>query len=308
MTSRLHRPRAKTETARCGACGVAARARAPAGLDGGEAEAAVRVGRHAAEAAEGGLERAFLRVLGVRVASRARWPARARAARRARAGRRRRARGRSTVTRSPGDAGRRQIARVSQARPIEKNGPTVCEGVARGRGSALHRRRLAAAQHDVEAVAERLLRHRRVPVERGDQAAARALSSAVQLKIGSAASSGSPGKYICVTRRVAKAGPKTEKWMCAGPPGVVVVAPGIGAGADGDEAVAALVVGQGAAAAGEVRVERRVVLVDRVADSGRRRWPARPRPACAGTGRPSSSSTRPLTTMRSPSGWARAGA
>ena len=44
----------------------------------------------------------------------------------------------------------------------------------------------------------------------------RAFSSAVQLKMGSADSSGSPGKYIWVTSLVAKAGPKTEKWMCAG--------------------------------------------------------------------------------------------
>src|SRR5690348_3558388 len=39
----------------------------------------------------------------------------------------------------------------------------------------------------------------------------RAASSPVQLKIGSNGISGSPGKYIWVTNRVAKAGPKTEK-------------------------------------------------------------------------------------------------
>ena len=39
----------------------------------------------------------------------------------------------------------------------------------------------------------------------------RAFSSAVQLKMGSKASSGSPGKYICVTSRVANAGPNNEK-------------------------------------------------------------------------------------------------
>ena len=44
------------------------------------------------------------------------------------------------------------------------------------------------------------------------------------------------------------------------------------------------------------------MIVDRVPDSGRRRWPARSRPACARTGRPFSSSTRPETTMRSPIG------
>ena len=35
-------------------------------------------------------------------------------------------------------------------------------------------------------------------------------------KTGSVASSGSPAKYICVISRVAKLGPNTEKWMCAG--------------------------------------------------------------------------------------------
>src|SRR5207302_3696417 len=44
----------------------------------------------------------------------------------------------------------------------------------------------------------------------------RARSSAVELKMGSHPSSGSPGKYICVTSRVANAHPKIEKWICAG--------------------------------------------------------------------------------------------
>ena len=65
------------------------------------------------------------------------------------------------------------------------------------------------------------------------------------------------------------------------PPGVVVVAPGILARADGDEAVAALGVGDGAPGAGEVRVERRVVLVGLVRVAARRSSPARPRPAYA---------------------------
>src|SRR5471030_3000587 len=45
------------------------------------------------------------------------------------------------------------------------------------------------------------------------------------------------------------------------PPGIVVVLPRIGAGLDGDELVLAVVVGAGAATAGEVGIERRVVLV-----------------------------------------------
>src|SRR5471030_1629325 len=45
------------------------------------------------------------------------------------------------------------------------------------------------------------------------------------------------------------------------PPGIVVVLPRIGAGLDGDELVLAVVVGAGAAATGEVGIERRVMLV-----------------------------------------------
>ncbi len=44
----------------------------------------------------------------------------------------------------------------------------------------------------------------------------RARSSDTQVYIGSASSNGSPGKYICVTSRVRKDGPNSEKWMCEG--------------------------------------------------------------------------------------------
>jgi hypothetical protein len=45
---------------------------------------------------------------------------------------------------------------------------------------------------------------------------ARERGSRTELKIGSYAKSGSPGKYICVTSRCTNRRPKTEKWMCAG--------------------------------------------------------------------------------------------
>ena len=47
-------------------------------------------------------------------------------------------------------------------------------------------------------------------------------------------------------------------------PGVGVIAPGVGAGLDGDELVVALGVGLRAAGAGEIRIERRRMLVDDV--------------------------------------------
>src|ERR1700682_5657884 len=47
-------------------------------------------------------------------------------------------------------------------------------------------------------------------------------------------------------------------------PGVLMVAPGVSAGLDGDETISPLVVGQAAAGAGEIRVERRGVVIRRV--------------------------------------------
>ncbi len=46
------------------------------------------------------------------------------------------------------------------------------------------------------------------------------------------------------------------------PPRIVVIAPRIGAGLDGDELVIALVVALGSTGAGEIRIERRGMLVD----------------------------------------------
>src|SRR3546814_12377870 len=89
------------------------------------------------------------------------------------------------------------------------------------------------------------------------------------------------------------------------PPGIVVIAPGIGAGLDGDEAVAALVVGDGAAIAGEIRIERRVVLVDGVAvTAGRIGLPqfdqrARHRPDVFVEHTPASAHALPVTARKS---------
>jgi hypothetical protein len=43
----------------------------------------------------------------------------------------------------------------------------------------------------------------------------RSRSPRTALKIGSWKKSGSPGKYICVTSRVANAVPNSDMWMCA---------------------------------------------------------------------------------------------
>ena len=64
--------------------------------------------------------------------------------------------------------------------------------------------------------------------------------------------------------------PEQREVDVGGAPGVRVVAPRVRARLDRDEAVAALVVGEAAPGAGEVRVERRRVAVDRVQVAPRR--------------------------------------
>ena len=85
-------------------------------------------------------------------------------------------------------------------------------------------------------------------------------------------------------------------------PGERVVLPRIGAGLDGDEAVPAVVVGEGAADAGEVRDRAARRGCRRDGGSGPRRSPARSPPASGAPGVPSSSSSRPARTIFSPSG------
>src|SRR6266404_9677596 len=48
------------------------------------------------------------------------------------------------------------------------------------------------------------------------------------------------------------------------PPGIVVIAPGIGARLDRSEPIPAVIIGVDAALAAKIRIERRVVLVARV--------------------------------------------
>src|SRR5438876_118317 len=81
----------------------------------------------------------------------------------------------SIATRSP-LAPRAAMSRVvSQSSPMWRYGPTVWLPLAYRPMSALHRRGIAAAQHDVEAVGERPFRNGVLPVEHRDQVNARSL-------------------------------------------------------------------------------------------------------------------------------------
>ena len=153
-----------------------------------------------------------------------------------------------------------------------------------GRPSATVSSRLEGrrAQDDVPPVARAPTRARSSPGRTGRSRRSRARGSRTELKIGSCSKSGSPGKYICVTSRCVQHLPEDGEVDVGGTPCVLVVPPRIGAGLDRDEAVAAVVVGERPPGAGEVRVERRGMLVDLVRDSGRPRSPARPRAARSG--------------------------
>ena len=92
----------------------------------------------------------------------------------------------------------------------------------------------------------------------------RAAGSAVELKIGSSLSNGSPGKYIWVTSRWTNAVPKTEKWMWAGRHALLWLRQGYAPGRMGDEPITSVVVRQRAARPEEVRVQRSIVRVSHV--------------------------------------------
>src|SRR5256884_1772593 len=169
----------------------------------------------------------------------------------------------SIATRSP-LAPRAAMSRVvNQSSPMWRYGPTVWLPLAYRLMSALHRRGIAAAQHDVEAVGERPFRNGVLPVEHRDQASARFLVGDRVVH------------RVVLEQRVSRKihlrdhareerGAKQREMDVRRAPGVVVVAPGILARPNADEAVAAFGVGHGAPGAGEVRIERRIVLIGAV--------------------------------------------
>ena len=122
-------------------------------------------------------------------------------------------------------------------------------------------RGIAAAHHDVELIAKRMERHRGLPVEKRNQAIARAL-------VGGAVENGIvghewvAGEIHLRDQASRECGAENREMYVGGAPGVVMVLPRIRAGLDGDEAIAPFGVGDSVAATGEIWVERRVVLID----------------------------------------------
>src|SRR5712691_1316172 len=169
----------------------------------------------------------------------------------------------SIATRSPLTPRAAMSRVVSQSSPMWRYGPTVWLPLAYRLMSALHRRGIAAAQHDVEAVGKCPFRNGVLPVEHRDQATARFLVGDRVVH------------RVVLQQRVSRKihlrdhtreerGSKQRERDVRRAPGVIVVAPGILARPDADEAVAAFSVGHGAPGAGEVRIERRIVLIGTV--------------------------------------------
>src|SRR6202158_4805140 len=182
-----------------------------------------------------------------------------------------------TVTRSPGTPAGAMASITSGRNPILRYGPTVCEGVVSklmaSAPAGFHRRVFAPTEPDVEPIGERDIRQGPLPVELRDQALARLLvrDTVVHRVIRQ--------QWIAWEihlrhQPLHQAEAKERKMQVRGPPGVVVIAPRVRRGLDGDEAVGAVRAGQHAADAGEVGVEWRVVVVDVVTvAAGRVRLP-----------------------------------
>src|SRR5208282_1011539 len=147
-----------------------------------------------------------------------------------------------------------------QDRPMLKYGPTVCDGVASRLTSSLHRRGIPAAQDYIESEAQRKFWCCGGPIESGDQTIARGLvRNAVKNRI--EFEQRVTWEIHLGHQPCSKGRAEERKVNVLGPPGVVMIAPWIGARADGDEAVAALLVRQSLSPAGEVRIQRSIMLV-----------------------------------------------
>src|SRR6185312_1951820 len=141
-----------------------------------------------------------------------------------------------------------------------QNGPTVWLAVAVGISAFLHRRGPAPAQHHVEAIAERPVFLADAEIQLGDEPLTRGFVRhrlehrvvrqqriALEIHLGDE------------PRREGRA--EIGEMNMVRPPGIRGVGPRVGAGPDGDEAVAALRVGEHAARPTEILIEWRVVGV-----------------------------------------------
>src|SRR5258708_27569063 len=143
----------------------------------------------------------------------------------------------STTIFSPRAPPRVRSLHSGRSRAKWKKGPTVCEGVPRLLAiSAPERRRIAPAQHDVEAIAERIFGLAQIRLEPGDEPlAGRLVRHAIEDGIQREQRIAGKGHLGDQPRRIG--GPEERAMDGRGPPRIVRVPPGIRAGLAGDAPV-----------------------------------------------------------------------
>src|SRR5260221_6872744 len=169
------------------------------------------------------------------------------------------------VTRSPLTCGPAMLRVTSQVSPMWRYGPTVWLRLASSFfiASSLHRRRGASAQHDVEAIGERVRRPSVLEIEGRDQPRARLLVGEAVVH-GIEAQQRIPGK-VHLRHHAGQEGLAEQREMdVRRAPGVVVVAPRVLARPDRDETVTAQGVRHRTPCAGEIRIEWCIVIVGRM--------------------------------------------
>ena len=128
----------------------------------------------------------------------------------------------------------------------------------------LPREGIAPGEDDVEFVAKGVIADGGVPVELGDEAVARRfIGDAIEYRI--VREQRVAGKIHLRDHAGGESRTENGEVNMRGAPGVVVIAPGIRAGANGYEAKISFLIGEHVAGAGEVGIERSVVLVNGVA-------------------------------------------
>src|SRR4030095_761270 len=167
------------------------------------------------------------------------------------------------VSRSPFSPAQPMFSRHSAESPIEKNGPTVCEAVGTWLISLLHGRRFTAAQHEVESIAQRDFRGSIFPIKSRYQLLFRFL--VCNTVVDRVVQQQWISRKIHLRHQPAQQSiAKNRKVNVPRPPGIMIIPPRVGPWLDRNEFVASFPIRQRSPASAEIRIDRRVVLIQLV--------------------------------------------
>src|ERR1700722_17832583 len=162
------------------------------------------------------------------------------------------------VITAPEIPGTTRSLRFKYSRPMLKNGPTVWEALIEF--SLFHWRLLTPTQHDIEPVAQRVTRLRRLPIEFRNQPAPCALIRPAvidrvkfQQRIA--------GKVHLSDQSRQQARTKQRKMNMLRPPRVVMITPWVSAWLNRNKSIASFGVGHYPATSGKIRIEWRSVVI-----------------------------------------------